>query len=91
MSQYLAYLDFKEEEKIYLLDDNKINKTKIYKVLNIYYEEGGSYHDGYEVKIFANLEEELTNIIGTFKVAFFSNQNRIKSITAFNLKNLNND
>jgi len=88
MNKYFSQLDFKEEDSVFLLIDNKINKEKSYKVIKMEYEEGGSFYDGFELKIFAYLEDEKLNIIEKFQVAFFSDFNRIKSINAYNIKNI---
>ena len=87
MSKYLSQIDFKEEDYVYLIIDNKLNKEKSYKVHKLEYEEGGTYYDGYEVKIYAYLEDDKTLYTKKFQVAFFSEQNRIKSINAYNINN----
>ena len=87
MNKFLSQIDFKEEDNVYLIIDNKLNKKKSYKVHKIEYEEGGSFYDGYKVKINAYLQHENTDIIQKYMVAFFSSLNKIKSITAFNIKN----
>ena len=88
MNKYFKQLDFTEEDYVYLIIDNKLNKEKSYKVHKIEYEEGGTFYDGYEVKIYAYLEDEKTNIVEKYQVAFFSELNRIKSINAYNIKNI---
>jgi hypothetical protein len=88
MNKYFKQLDFTEEDYVYLIIDNKLNKEKSYKVRKIEYEEGGTFYDGYEVKIYAYLEDEKTNIVEKYQVAFFSELNRIKSINAYNIKNI---
>ena len=87
MNNYIQHLDFKEDDSVYLIIDNKLNKEKSYKVNKLEYEEGGTYYDGFEVKIYAYLEEENTTKVEKVQVAFFSELNRIKSINAFNINN----
>jgi hypothetical protein len=89
MKNYLNQLDFKEEDNIYLLIDNKINKENSYKVCKLEMEEGGTFYDGFEVKIFAYLQDNKTFLIEKYQIAFFSAMNRIKSIYAFNVINVN--
>jgi hypothetical protein len=86
MDIYFNKLDFKENDYIYLVVNNIIRKEEKYKVLDLLYEEGGSYFDGFEVKIFANIENEETKIIKKVQVAFFSNFNKITDIKAYNVK-----
>ena len=77
----------KEEDYVYLKIDNKLCKEISYKVHKIEFEEGGTFYDGFEVKLYAYLENEKTNIVKKFNVAFFSNLSRIKCINAYNIKN----
>lgn len=86
MNKYFKQLDFTEDDNVYLIIDNKLNKENLYKVHKLEYEEGGTFYDGYEVKIYAYLEDEKTNIVKKYQVAFFSEYNRIKSINAYNIK-----
>lgn len=86
MNNYFKQLDFKEEDYVYLIIDNKLNKEKLYKIHKLEYEEGGTWYDGVEVKIHAYLEDDKTKIVEKFQIAFFSEMNRIKSINAYNIK-----
>ena len=86
MDIYFNKLDFKVSDYIYLVVDNIIKKEEKYKVLDLLYEEGGSYFDGFEIKIFANIENEETKIKKKVQVAFFSDYNKIIDIKAFNIK-----
>ena len=88
MNKYFKQLDFIEDDYVYLIIDNKLNKENLYKVHKIEYEEGGTFYDGYEVKIYAYLEDEKTKLVEKYQVAFFSEINRIKSINAYNIKNI---
>jgi len=88
MNKYFNQLDFTEHDKVYLIIDNKLCKEKSYKVHKLEYEEGGTFYDGFEVKIYAYLEDDKTNIVEKFQIAFFSEMNRIKSINAYNIKNM---
>lgn len=88
MNKYFNQLDFTEEDYIYLIIDNKLHKEKSYKVHKLEYEEGGTFYDGYEVKIYAYLEDEKTMLVEKYQVAFFSDLSRIKSINAYNIKNI---
>ena len=87
MNKYFNRLDFTEQDKVYLIINNKLCKEKSYIVHKLEYEEGGTFYDGFEVKIYAYLEDDKTNIIEKFQIAFFSEMNRIKSINAYNIKN----
>jgi len=89
MNKYFEQLDFKEEDSVYLIIGNKINKEKSYIVQKLEYEEGGTFYDGFEVKINAYLEDNNTKIVEKIQVAFFSELNRIKSIMAYNINNFN--
>jgi hypothetical protein len=84
---YYKKLNFKEDNLVYLISDNKVNKDKIYKVHNLEYVEGGSYFDGFEIYLYAYLEDIETNIIEKIHVAYFSPMQRITIIYATNIEN----
>ena len=86
MDLYFNKLDFKINDFIYLIENNIIKKEEKYKVLDLLYEEGGSYFDGFEIKIFACIEKEETKIIKKVQVAFFSEYNKIIDIRGYNVK-----
>jgi predicted DNA-binding antitoxin AbrB/MazE fold protein len=87
MSKFLKKLDFKEGDFVYIINNNLVQKNKTYKVLKLDYEEGGSFHDGYEVQLSAILEDTETQELDKYTVAFF---NVMCQIQEFYFVNINN-
>ena len=77
--KYNIDLGFKEGDLVYHV--KSIDKTKRYRVHKMdEIEEGGSFHDGYEEKHYAYLEDTETQLIERRQVAFFNLMCQIKAI-----------
>jgi hypothetical protein len=87
MTDFLKKLDFKEGDFVYIINNNKVQKNKTYKVFKLDYEEGGSFHDGYEIHLTAILEDTETQELDKYKVAFFNVMCQIQQFYFVNVKN----
>ena len=87
MSEFLKKLDFKEGDFVYIIKNNQIQKNNKYKVLKLDYEEGGSFHHGYEVQLTAILENTETQELDKYTVAFFNLMYKIQDFYFVNVNN----
>jgi hypothetical protein len=75
--KYNLDVGFKEGDVVYHMK-NINKKFKVHKIDKV--EEGGSFHDGYEEKHYAYLEDLETRLIERQQVAFFNLMCQIKNI-----------
>jgi|LakMenEpi03Aug12_release.lakeMendotaPanAssembly.Ray.scaffolds.fasta_scaffold2033381_1 hypothetical protein len=87
MAEFLKKLDFKEGDFVYIINNNQLQKNNTYKVLKLDYEEGGSFHDGYEIHLTAILEDTKTQDLDKYTVAFFNVMCQIQKIYFVNVNN----
>ena len=85
MERWLIHFDFKEGDLVYLVKNHKLQKDKVFKVYQFDFEEGGTFHGGYEINIYAYLEDENTRVLGKYRIGFFNVMRQIKSIYAYNI------
>lgn len=86
MERWLIHFDFREGDLIYLVKNNKIQKDKVFKVYQFDFEEGGTFHDGYEITIYAYIEDENTRAMEKCQIGFFNVMCQIKQIYAYNIR-----
>ena len=87
MADFLKKLDFKDGDFVYIINNNQPKKNKTYKVLKLDYEEGGSFHDGYEIHLTAILEDTKTRKLDKYTVAFFNVMCQTQEVYFVNIKN----
>ena len=73
-----SFYDFKNDDLVYLIKDNIIDKSISYIIQDIEIETGGNWHDGYSETYYAYLKNTTTNIIEKKLIAYISMMNNLK-------------
>ena len=89
MPFYLYALNFKKGDLVYLINNDKIQKDKIYKVENISILTDGNWHDGFGDAYYAELKDMDTQEIKKKEVAYVNHMNSYCLIRAKNVEKCN--
>ena len=73
-----SFYDFKNDDLVYLIKDNIIDKNILYIIQDIEIVMGGNWHDGYSETHYAYLKNNITNITEKKLIAYISVMNNIQ-------------
>jgi len=73
-----SFYDFKNDDLVYLIKDNIVDKSISYLIQDIEIETGGNWHDGYSETHYAYLKNITTSIVEKKLIAYISMMNNLK-------------